>query len=307
MREKKVHRLINDDQVTIVKKSSKNIYARIIYYFFGIVLSLIFLFPFFYMLATSTKSEETIAQHAGTLMMFVPDLSNIGSVFDNYAFLMDEYNIFRQVLITVTYAAVIIVLNVLVNGLAAYAICKLRFPGKPFFNFLILFLIVVPVETSILPLLLVCKKLLGLTGQSAVWAMILPASISVFNIFLFIQFFSSIPKEFEEAARMDGANTVKVFFKVILPLSKPIIATVAVFCFIGVWNDYLWPSMVFIDSSLRDFLPIQNVIQSISSRNDLSSGIKMASLVISSLPIFIVYVAAQKYIVKGFGAGGLKL
>lgn len=307
MREEKVHRLINDDQVTIVKKSSKNIYARIIYYFFGIVLSLIFLFPFFYMLATSTKSEETIAQHAGTLMMFVPDLSNIGSVFDNYAFLMDEYNIFRQVLITVTYAAVIIVLNVLINGLAAYAICKLRFPGKPFFNFLILFLIVVPVETSILPLLLVCKKLLGLTGQSAVWAMILPASISVFNIFLFIQFFSSIPKEFEEAARMDGANTVKVFFKVILPLSKPIIATVAVFCFIGVWNDYLWPSMVFIDSSLRDFLPIQNVIQSISSRNDLSSGIKMASLVISSLPIFIVYVAAQKYIVKGFGAGGLKL
>lgn len=308
MREKKVHRLINDDQVTIVKKSSKNIYARIIYYFFGIVLSLIFLFPFFYMLATSTKSEETIAQHAGTLMMFVPDLSNIGSVFDNYAFLTgDEYNIFHQVLITVAYAAVIIVLNVLINGLAAYAICKLRFPGKPFLNFLILFLIVVPVETSILPLLLVCKKLLGLTGQSAVWALILPASISVFNIFLFIQFFSSIPKEFEEAARMDGANTVKVFFKVILPLSKPIIATVAVFCFIGVWNDYLWPSMVFIDPSLKEFLPIQNVIQSISSRNDLSSGIKMASLVISSLPIFIVYVAAQKYIVKGFGAGGLKL
>ena len=167
-----------------------------------------------------------------------------------------------------------------------------------------MFLIIVPVETSIIPLLSICKIMLKLTKSLSILAIILPSAISIFNIFLFIQFFSSIPKEFEEAARMDGANTVKVFFKVILPLSKPILATVAVFCFIGVWNDYLWPTMVLTDENMY---PIQAALTTIQSIEGIETGQIMASLVTTSIPIFIVYVAAQKYIVKGFGAGGLKI
>ena len=167
-----------------------------------------------------------------------------------------------------------------------------------------MFLIIVPVETSIIPLYTICKTMLGFKQNLSILAIILPSSISVFNIFLFIQFFSSIPKEFEEAARMDGANTLKVFFKVILPLSKPILATVAVFCFIGVWNDYLWPTMVLVDESM---FPIQAILGSLQAKEGITTGQVMASLVVTSIPIFIVYIAAQKYIVKGFGAGGLKL
>ena len=304
MREKKIRTLISDDEVVIVKKSKKDIYAKIIYYVFGVCLSLAFLFPILYMIAASTKDESTIVHHAGTIMMFVPDFSNIGHIFDNYQVLFGEYNVGRYALNSFLYAIIVIVLNILINGLAAYAIAKLRFPGKRFFNFIILFLIVVPVETSMIPLYSICKTMLGLKQSLSVFAIILPASISIFNIFLFIQFFSSIPKDYEEAARMDGANTIMVFFKVILPLSKPILATVAVFCFIGVWNDYLWPTMVLTDTNM---FPIQAALSTIQTIPEITTGQVMASLVVTSLPIFVIYILAQKYIVKGFGAGGLKL
>ena len=103
---------------------------------------------------------------------------------------------------------------------------------------------------------------------------------------------------------MDGANSIKIFFKLILPLSKPILATVAVFCFIGVWNDYLWPTMVLPQEQMW---PIQAAITTIQSMEGITTGQIMASLVTTSIPIFIIYIAAQKYIVKGFGAGGLKM
>ena len=103
---------------------------------------------------------------------------------------------------------------------------------------------------------------------------------------------------------MDGANTFQVFLKVILPLSKPILATVAVFCFIGVWNDYIWPTMIITN---KDLYPIQASLEAIQHDSSLEDGQKMAALVFTSIPIFVIYLAAQKYIVKGFGAGGLKL
>lgn len=304
MKEKRVRELINNDEVQIVPKAKKTVFGKIIYYIFGVSLSLTFLFPIFYMLACSTKTEETIAQHAGTLLMFIPDFGHLGHIFDNYQVLFGDYNVGRYALNSFLYAIIVIVLNILINGLAAYAISKLTFPGKRFFNFIIMFLIIVPVETSIIPLYSICRQLLGLKQNLSIVAIILPASISIFNIFLFIQFFSSIPKEFEEAARMDGANTIKVFFKVILPLSKPILATVSVFCFIGVWNDYLWPTMVLTDENM---FPIQAALTTIKSIQGITTGQIMASLVVTTIPIFIIYILAQKYIVKGFGAGGLKL
>lgn len=305
MTDKRLRALIQDNDVVIVRKSKKSYVGKAIYYVVGAVLSLVFLFPILYMIAASTKSEGTITNHAGTIMMFIPDFSNITHIFDNYKVLFGDYGFGRYALNSLAYAAIVIVLNILINGLAAYAICKLRFPGKRFFNFIIMFLIIVPVETSIIPLYTICKTMLNMkTATSSLLAIILPPSISIFNIFLFIQFFSSIPKAFEEAARMDGANSLQIFFKVILPLSKPIIATVAVFCFIGVWNDYLWPTMVLTKKSQY---PVQAALTTIRSIKNIQTGEIMASLVATSIPIFIVYIAAQKYIVKGFGAGGLKI
>ena len=300
---KNINEIIENDDVVVVKKSNKRAVGHIIYYIFGICLSFACLFPILDMMATSTKSQERIANDAGTLLMFLPDFSNIGGWLNNYAVIFGDYNVGRYALNSFIYAIIVIILNILINGMAAYAICKLKFPGKKFFNFIIMFLIIVPVETSIIPLYSICKTMLQLRQAASILAIILPQTISIFNIFLFIQFFSSIPKDYEEAARMDGANTIQIFFKVILPLSKPIIATVAVFCFIGVWNDYLWPTMVLNDDSM---MPIQAALTTIQSIEGVTTGQIMASLVTTSIPIFVVYVLAQKYIVKGF-SGGLKL
>lgn len=308
MHKKELAQLVSPGTV-IIKKAKKKRASNVLYYISGTILSLFFLFPIFYMVATSTKTEEIYARNAGTFMMFIPDFSNIGTWFSNYSVIFGEYNIWQYALNSLIYAAIVIVLNILVNGLAAYALSKLKFPGSKFFMFIILFLIVVPVETSIIPLYAICKTMLGLKSTLSVMAIIMPASISVFNIFLFIQFFTSIPKEYQEAARIDGANTLTIFFKIILPLSKPIIATVAVFCFIGVWNDYLWPAMVlpYAGEGEYSLLPIQAALTTIQSIEGITTGQIMASLVVTSLPIFIVYVVAQKYIVKGFGSAGLKI
>lgn len=295
----------NGNEITVVKKSKRTVAINVIYYVFGTVLSLFFLFPLVYMLAVSTKSDSSIAASAGTLGMFLPDFSNLGSMFENYKKLFVEYNVGEFALNSIRYALMVIVLNIIINGLAGYVLAKFRIPGKGFFTFIILFLIVVPVETSIVPLYMVVKQLLNLKGAASILGIILPGTISVFNMFLFMQFFQGIPKDYEEAARIDGANNLQIFFRIILPLSKPIVATVAVFCFIGVWNDYLWPTMILVN--YPDLMPIQSALTTIQSIEGITTGEVMASLVVTSIPIFIVYIAAQKYIVQGFGTAGLKV
>lgn len=291
---------------TPIKKNVK----EVIYYIVGICLSVAFILPILYMLATSTKSEFAYAESIGTVNMFLPDFANLGTAFANYKSVIVNYDLWKYALNSFAYATIIIVLNILVNGLAGYAMSKLTFPGKKMLSFLIIFLIVVPVETSIIPLYTIVKVMLGLKANMSVWGIILPATISIFNIFLFVQFFQNIPKEYEEAARIDGANTMGVFLKVIMPLSKPILATVAVFSFIGTWNDYVWPSMILpsADNGSWPLLPIQYALQDrIMTITTITTGEIMASLVITSIPIFVIYVAAQKYIVQGFGTAGLKM
>ena len=294
---------------TPANRSKKKIVKSVIYYVVGTILSLFFLLPLFYMLASSTKSEESIAFASGTIMMFIPDFTNIGHMFDNYKVIFGDYDIWKYALNSLLYAAIVIVFNVIFNGLAGYVLAKFHFPAKGFFSFIILFLIVVPVETSIIPLYSIVKIMLGLKGTFSILAVILPSIISIFNIFLFTQFFSSIPKEYEEAMHIDGSSRVRIFFDLILPLSKPIVATTMVFTFIGVWNDYVWPSMVLPNNGDESWplLPIQAALTSLQSIETITTGEIMASLVVTSLPIFILYVLAQKYIVKGFGTAGLKM
>ena len=301
--------LMSESNYIPAKKSKKKIAGNIVYYIVGTILSIFFIMPLLYMFAASTKSEQSIAFSSGTIMMFLPDFANLGNFFTNYKVVFGDYDVWKYALNSLIYAAIVIVFNILVNGFAGYVLAKFDFPGKGFFNFIILFLIVVPVETSIIPLYSIVKQMLHLKGNLSVLAVILPSVISVFNIFLFTQFFSSIPKEYEEAMHIDGSGRVRVFFDLILPLSKPIIATTAVFTFIGVWNDYIWPSMVLPNSGDESWpmLPIQAALTSIQSIESITTGEIMASLVITSLPIFILYAAAQKYIVKGFGTAGLKM
>ena len=134
------------------RMTGKRITKEVIYYLCGIVLSLLFLFPIIYMLATSTKSESAYAAGAGSLAMFLPDFAHLGTMFDNYGSVLTNYGIWKYALNSFLYAVIVIVLNVLINGLAGYVMAKMNFPGKRLFSALIIFLIIVPVETSIIPL-----------------------------------------------------------------------------------------------------------------------------------------------------------
>lgn len=306
----KYQELLNQEENFVpAKKDRKKVAKTVIYYIVGTLLSLLFILPLLYMFAASTKSEQSIAFSNGTLAMFLPDLKDLGHFFSNYKVIFGSYDVWKYAINSLVYAVIVIIFNILVNGLAGYVLAKFNFPAKGFFNFIILFLIVVPVETSIIPLYSIVKQLLGLKKGLSVFGVLLPSIISVFNIFLFTQFFSSIPKEYEEAMHIDGSSRVRIFFDLILPLSKPIVATVAAFTFIGVWNDYVWPTMVLPNTGNEAWplLPIQAALTSIQSIQGITTGEIMASLVITSLPIFIIYAAAQKYIVKGFGTAGLKM
>lgn len=299
----------NEPNYIPAKKSKKRVAGSVIYYIIGITLSLFFIAPLFYMIAASTKSEETIAFSNGTIRMFIPDFKHLFHIFDNYRVIFGDYGVWKYAINSLIYATIVIIFNVLINGLAGYVLAKFDFPGKGFFNFIILFLIVVPVETSIIPLYSIAKQMLRLKGTFSVLAVIMPSIISVFNIFLFTQFFASIPHEYEEAMHIDGSSRLRIFFDLILPLSKPIVATTMTFTFIGVWNDYVWPMMVLPNTGTEEWplLPIQAALTSLQSIETITTGEIMASLVITSIPIFVLYTLAQKYIVKGFGTAGLKM
>lgn len=289
-----------------VSGRAKKITKRTVTYVGCVILAVFFVFPLLWMIVTSTKTEMQYASDLGSFATFLPNVSDLSTFFDNYLSVLTEYDIWKYALNSFGYAAAVVVCNIIVNALAGYVMAKFNFPGKGFISFLIMFLLIVPVETTIIPLYSIVHNL-GISGT--VLAVILPAIVSVFNIFLFQQFFMNTPKEYIEAAQLDGANQMKIFFIIMMPLSAPIIATVSTFAFIGVWNDYIWPTMV-LPSPQGDewpLYPIQAALTTIQSIEGVTTGEVMASLVVTSIPIFLVYVFAQKYIVEGISVGGLKL
>ena len=212
----------------------------------------------------------------------------------------------RWMLNTVWMAVAAMLLTCVTSALAGYALAKKRFVGRTLIFTLIVCAMALPKQVILIPLI---REMSSLKLYNTLSAVIYPIVGWPFGVFLIKQFAESIPGEILEAARIDGANTLVVFFRIILPLSKPIVATVAVFCFIGVWNDYIWPSMILPYNQEGEWplYPIQAALTTIQSIQGITTGEIMASLIVTSIPIFIIYVLAQKYIVQGFGTAGLKM
>ena len=211
-----------------------------------IIVSLFFLFPVIWMLANSFKTDAAITRDMNSLAAFIPPALN-GSFFDNYITILTNTSFLRYMANTLLYAAVLIVLGIIVNGLAGYALAKINFPFKERWLLIIMLLMIVPMETIITIHFLFIAKL-GLLNN--IIGYVLPMIINPFNIFLFRQVFVSLPDDVYEAAQLDFCSPVKYFFTMVLPMSKSVVATVSVFTFLNVWNDYLWPSLVFTSSDL---------------------------------------------------------
>lgn len=264
-----------------------------------IVMSLFFLFPVIWMIANSFKPDAAITKDMNSIAAFIPPALN-GNFFDNYISILTNISFIHYMLNTLFYAAVLIILGIIVNGLAGYALAKINFPFKERWLLIIMLLMIVPMETIITIHFLFIAKL-GLLNT--VIGYVLPMIVNPFNIFLFRQVFISLPDDVYEAAQLDFCSPVKYFFTMVLPMSKSVVATVSVFTFLNVWNDYLWPSLVFTSS---DLLTAQIGLNAITSNDNTTMGQTLAVITMITIPVIIIYSLFSKQIVEGVVSTGSK-
>lgn len=255
--------------------------------------ALVMLLPFAWMLSTSLKTGDATFVMPPQLIPAEPTLVNYGKIFA--AVPMGQF-LLNSILVSVISTA-IMVLNC---AMAGYAFARIKFPGREIVFYAYLATLMIPQQVTLVPLFVIMTWLdWGNTYQ----ALILPSSFGAFGTFLLRQFFLRLPREVEEAAFMDGAGYVRIFFTIGLQLARPALATLAVFAFMASWNSFLWPLIITSDQSMMT-LPVG--LSFLNGRYTTDWNVLMAGTVIGTLPIVAVYVFAQKYIIQGLATTGLK-
>ena len=266
-------------------------------YFFMIIIACIFIFPLIWMITSSMKPEKFIYDDMSSIRALLPSF-HPAQWFQSYHKLFTRFNILQYLSNSILYSVIISAGSVLVNSMAGFAFAKFNFNGKKFLFALLLALLIIPVETIIITQFTIVHSL-GIVNTR--FAVILPLIGNVFFIYLFRNFFKDVPDEIVESVKLDGANYWTIFWRIMLPMSKPAIATVGTLSFIASWNDYLWPLMVLTDTNK---FPIQVAITNINTTQPVFTNQVMALLTLSTVPLIIVYVLAQKYILQGIGGSG---
>src|SRR5262245_29316656 len=251
------------------------------------------LVPFVWVIVTSL---ETLAQ----TQHFPPILWPGSFQFNNYPRAFSSVPFGRWFLNTGIVTVSVVVSNLVLCSLAAYGFARIRFWGKGVAYFFLLATLMIPVQVVLIPTFLIVKQmhLLDTLG-----ALIVPNLANVFGIFLLTQLFRTLPVDLEEAARIDGANRLKVLFLIVIPLSLPALATLAVIQFLWTWNDFLWPLVTIYNQSA---FTIQLGLQSFQGSHVNDTNLLMAGNVMSMLPMLILFIAAQRYFVRGIATQGLK-
>ena len=270
---------------------------RIVEYSFLILLACIFIFPLIWMVASSMKPEADIFVDMGSIQSLLPAL-NPSEWFQTYQELFSRFEVLNYVFNSIIYAVVVTGGSIVVNSMAGYAFARFNFIGKKFLFGLLLSLMIVPVETLIITQFTIIHDL-GIVNTRL--AVVLPMIANMLYIYLFRNFFKAVPEEIVESVKLDGANYWTIFWRIILPMSKPAIATVGTLSFIASWNDYLWPLMVLTDT---EKFPLQVAITNINSTPPVYTNQVMAILTLSTIPLIIVYIVAQKYLLQGMGGSG---
>jgi multiple sugar transport system permease protein len=218
----------------------------------------------------------------------------------HYAALFARLNIGRNFLNSLFLSIAITAISLLCNSMAGYAFAKLRFRGRGRLFALLLATLVVPPQVTVLPLFLEIRAL-GLVNSFG--GVIVAAIATVFGIFLIRQFAQGIPDELLDAARLDGASELRIYWSVVLPLMKPILVTLGVFTFLTSWNDFLWPLTVLTDES-KYTLPV--ALANLSGEHVQDTELMMAGSVVTVLPVMMAFLFLQRYYVAGVMAGSVK-
>lgn len=267
-------------------------------YLVMILLGIFFLFPIVFMLVSSFKNNETqVLRDMSTLYAFVPrgelGIQNYRDVFREMPF---ERFMFNSTFIVTT----MVFFGLIVNSLMAYALARLRFKGRAFLVSVVIALIIIPFEAVAVPLLLMVNRFGWLDTYHV---QIIPFIADAFSIFLFYQFFIGLPKDIEEAALVDGASHLRIYWNIIVPLSRPVFATVAILQFLTHWGDFLWPLMVTRGPEVR---PLTVAMQQFFGRDPKVWGDIMAFAAMITIPVLIVFLFFQKWFVQSVATSGVK-
>jgi multiple sugar transport system permease protein len=254
--------------------------------------SFFILFPAAWMLSTSLKPDDQVA-----LTNWIPR----PVVWVNYIRAWKSVPFTQYAINTALYAAFVVAADVISNSLVAYGFAKLRFPGRNLMFGILLSTMMIPGMVTMIPQYVLFAKLHWVGGY-------LPLTIphlfaSAFYVFLIRQFFMGIPEELSEAARIDGASDLWIWWKVVVPLSKPVLATVAIFSFEGAWNDYVGPVLYLNNAKLYT---LQIGLAMFKSTSDTQWQHLMAASIVVMLPIIILFSAFQRYFVEGAAVSGIK-
>jgi len=254
-----------------------------------------FLLPVVLIFITSFKTENEVLNFT-SLLPKEWTVENYRRLFDSAA----EVPIGRWLFNSLLVSSCVTLLVLTVDSLAAYGLARLDLPGKRIVFALIVATIMVPGQVLLVPMYLILNKLGWL---DTFWALTIPPAANAFGVFLLHQFFKGIPRELEEAASLDGCTRLGIYWRVVLPLSWPALATLGILTFIGSWNDFIGP-LVYMDSSLKLTLPVGIALFQSSHFDEYS--LTFAASTIATIPVLIIFLIFQKQIVRGMMHSGLK-
>jgi multiple sugar transport system permease protein len=220
--------------------------------------------------------------------------------FEHYRDLFTRLHLARAVLNSLLLAVAVTGISLFLNSMAGYAFAKFRFAGRDRLFRALLAALVIPTQVAMLPLFLLLKQM-GLINTY--WGVIVPGMASIFGIFLMRQYMLAIPDSMLDAARIDGASEWQIYRSLVLPSSRPILVTLAIFTFMGTWNDFLWPLVVLTDSSMYT-LPV--ALANLVGEHVQDAELMMAGAVLTVLPVVVLFVALQRYYIAGILSGSLK-
>lgn len=263
--------------------------------------------PFLWMVSTSFKTDQEIFRFP---LSFVPD----GVEWQNYVDAIRSPEAGRQLVNSLIYALGSTVSNLVFCSLAGYALARMQFSGRNVVFALVVGLLMVPAQSQIVPVFLIIQKIplaggndwLGSGGTGLLntyWGMILPTAVTPFGIFMMRQFFTRIPMEYEESAKLDGASAFTIFRRILLPLARPSLAVLGVLSFQSAWNDFVWPLIL---NSHREMATLQIGLQLLQSGPDARWNVVMAMATLITMPVIIAYLLAQRHVVDGAVSSGVK-
>lgn len=277
------------DKKSLKNKNKTSIFTKIAM----TIILVIIAFPFIWLVISSFKYEKDI-------ISFPPKIFADNYTFENYIKVWSTIPLLDYIKNTVIFSGGVVLTSVFFDSLAGYAFARMNFKGKSVFFYFVLLTMMIPFQVFMIPLFIEINKL-GLLDTYA--GLIIPKMTSAFGIFMMRSFFVTLPKDLEEAARVDGLNEFKIFLKIMLPLSKPTMLSLAIFTLMNSWNDLLYPLILTSSSKMRT-LPAGLAL--FTGQNISFYGPVMAGTVISMLPLLIIYMFAQKYFVQSTAMSGMK-